>query len=229
MLSNRLNSVVKHINPDSIVVDVGTDHALLPIYLISSNLTSRVIGIEIKEKTFLKAVKSVEKYGLGDRIQILLGDGLEPVKHTKVDIVVICGIGGKTIMNILKRGMPFLKNVPKLILQPMNGVVDLRHFLLTHGWTLVDEELVMDAGRLYEILVTEPGQSQELEDLLVEVGPILYQKKHPLLPMLIQGKIKRYAHIANSLEKSGNAAARERINYYLAKVSFLERMLVSCL
>ena len=229
MLDNRLDAVAKYVTPMSRVVDVGTDHALLPIYLIKNNITDKVIGIEVNEGPYQKAREKVSSMGLDDRIKILRGDGLEPIADCLVDIVVIAGLGSRTIVDILKKGAKTLENTKRLIFQPMNKSDILRHYLINQGWYLFDEELILENNRLYEVIVAEPGQSQEIEDMLVEIGPVLFKKRHELLPLLLEEKMKRYIKIADDLEKSSDFVSQQKIRYYLSKAKKIEKVLVSCL
>jgi len=230
MLNNRLATIAKYITPNSKVVDVGTDHALLPIFLIQNGLSSKVVGVELNRGPYLKARNNVAALRLDKYIDLRLGDGLEPVLNDQVDIIVIAGMGGKTIIEILKRGVSLLKKVNRVILQPMSGCELVRNYLhYTKGLTIADEDLVMENDRLYEIIIAEPGVSQDFDDILIEIGPILYRKKHPLFPMLLEGKIQRYREIANNLDKSNKITAKDRIKYYDAKAKCLEKVLVSCL
>lgn len=230
MLNERLATIAKYVVPNSIVVDVGTDHALLPIFLIENNLACQIIGIEINQGPFLKAKKNVANLGLEKEIVLRQGDGLQPVINEQVDVVVIAGMGGKSIIEILKRGAKLLKNVKRIILQPMNGCELVRNYIFyTKGLKLSDEDLVMENDRLYEIIIAEPGESQEFDDILIEIGPILFSKKHHLFPMLLEGKIQRYRKISNNLDNSNKITAKDKMKYYDAKANCLEKVLVSCL
>ncbi|KUO51450.1 MAG: hypothetical protein APF76_13890 [Desulfitibacter sp. BRH_c19] len=230
MLNVRLATIAKYITPNSLVVDVGTDHALLPIFLIQNNLACKIIGVEINQGPFLKARKNVSTLGLEKDIELRQGDGLEPVLNEQVDVVVIAGMGGKSIVEILKRGASLLKDVKKIILQPMNGCELVRNYLFyTKGLKISDEDLVKENNRLYEIIIAEPGQSQEFDDILIEIGPMLYSKRHPLFPVLLERKIQRYRKIANNMDKSNKITAKDKMKYYDAKANCLEKVLVSCL
>ena len=230
MLNNRLATIAKYITPNSNVVDVGTDHALLPIFLIQNGLSSKVVGVELNRGPYLKAKDNVATLGLDKYIDLRLGDGLEPVLNDKVNIIVIAGMGGKTIIEILKRATSLLKKVDRVILQPMNGCELVRNYLhFTKGLTLADEDIVMENDRLYEIIIAEPGISQDFDDMLIEIGPILFRKKHPLFPMLLEKKIQRYRKIANNLDKSNKITVKDKVRYYDTKANCLEKVLVSCL
>jgi tRNA (adenine22-N1)-methyltransferase len=230
MLNKRLGQVAKYILPGSIVVDVGTDHAYLPIFLIKNNIASRIIGIELNAGPYKKALENIKINGVTERVQLINGNGLKPVLDYEVDVVVVAGMGGKTIVQILKEGFSMLRKVKRVILQPMNGTELVRNFLFNNKYlSIIDEDLILDGGRLYEIIVAGPGPKEEFDDILLEIGPILLKKKHPLLPLLLEEKIQRYRNIANSLDNSSSIYNREKIKYYDAKANCLEKVMVSCL
>ena len=230
MLNNRLATIAKYITPNSNVVDVGTDHALLPIFLIQNGLSSKVIGVELNRGPYLKARNNVAALGLDKYIDLRLGDGLEPVLNDQVNIIVIAGMGGKTIIEILKKSTSLLKRVDRVILQPMNGCESVRNYLhYAKGLKIADEDIVMENDRFYEIIISEPGVSQDFDDMLIEIGPMLFRKKHPLFPMLLERKIQRYRKIANNLDKSNKITVKDKVRYFDTKANCLEKVLVSCL
>ena len=230
MLNNRLAAIAKYITPNTNVVDVGTDHALLPIFLIQNTISSKVVGVELNREPYLKAKNKVAALGLDRYIDLRLGYGLEPVQNDQVNIIVIAGMGAKTIIEILKRGAGLIKKVDRIILQPMNGCELIRTYLHhNRNLAIVDEDIVMENGRLYEIIVAEHGVSRDFDDILIEIGSILFKKKHPLFPILLEKKIQRYKKIADNLDKSNKLTSKNRIKYYESKAKSLEKVLISCL
>lgn len=230
MLSNRLIQVAKYVLPGSVVVDVGTDHAHLPIHLLNNKLASQIIGIEINEGPYQKALENIKLKNLNDHIEILKGNGLKPVLNRKVDVVVIAGIGGHNIVDILKEGKDLLKNIKRLILQPMTASDLVRSYLCNHkDLTITDEDLVLEDERVYEIIIAEPGQGEDFDDIIIEIGPMLLKKRHPLLPILLENKIEKYRKISEELENSSKLYAKEKKKYYEAKVNCLEKVMISCL
>ena len=230
MLNNRLATIAKYITPNTNVVDIGTDHALLPIFLIQNGLSSKVIGVELNDGPYLKAKDKVASLGLDKYIELRLGDGLEPVMGDQVNIIVIAGMGGQTVIEILKKATSLLGKVDRIILQPMNRCELVRNYIhYTKGLTIADEDIVMEGDRLYEVIIAEPGVSQDFDDILIEIGPMLFRKKHPLFPILLEKKIQCYKKIANNLDKSDKITVKDKVRYYDTKAKCLEKVLVSCL
>jgi len=149
----RLKALARLLSPGGVVADVGTDHALLPIYLIREGLATRVIATDVERGPYSRALKRVEAEGLLDRIDVRKGDGLEPLAPGEAQEVVIAGMGGETIAAILTRAHPsLLATIDALVLGPMTGAAELRHWLDRNLYSPVAECLVEDSGRIYEII-----------------------------------------------------------------------------
>jgi tRNA (adenine22-N1)-methyltransferase len=134
----------------------------------------------------------------------------------------MAGMGGGTIREILSRSPEVLGRLGRLVCQPMNGAAGLRQWLLSHGWKLVAEDLVIDAGRLYEIIAAEPGEMPQVEPILLEIGPLLWQQKHPLLREQLQRMIKRLMLRSSAMEQSSDPAVREKLQLCRKKLCELE-------
>ncbi|MBQ3884851.1 MAG: SAM-dependent methyltransferase, partial [Ruminococcus sp.] len=124
MLDNRLKLCAELVSGKGIAVDVGTDHALLAAELINSGKCSKVIASDIKEGPLEAAARTVEKFGLADKIDLVLSDGIKNVPLEGVTDIVIAGMGGETIADIISV-MPAEADA-KLILQPMTKPEVLR-------------------------------------------------------------------------------------------------------
>ena len=120
-LDARLHAAAQMIRPQSRVVDVGTDHAYLPVWLVKREICREATGVDINEKPLQKARRTVEKYRVEDRVHLVLSDGLKGVAPDGFDDIVIAGMGGESIADIIENA-EWLKNPQKrLILQPMTN------------------------------------------------------------------------------------------------------------
>ena len=162
-LSKRLQQIADFVPLGTKVADVGTDHALLPCYLVLEKISPSAIASDMNKGPLEVAKKQVRALLLADRISVRLGNGLETIKPLEVETVTIAGMGGTTIKDILERSPEVVKGLQRLVLQPNVASLAIRVWALNNGWHILDEELVYEDERFYEIIVLEPGP-MEIED-----------------------------------------------------------------
>lgn len=184
MISKRLELVASFVSQGAILLDVGSDHAYLPIELVERGQIKSAIAGEVVEGPYQSAVKNVEAHGLKEKIQVRLANGLAAFEETdqvsdQVSVITIAGMGGRLIARILEEGLGKLANVERLILQPNNREDDLRIWLQDHGFQIVAERILEEAGKFYEILVVEAGQ-MKLSASDVRFGPFLSKEVSPV-------------------------------------------------
>ena len=180
MISKRLELVASFVPQGAILLDVGSDHAYLPIDLVEKGKIERAIAGEVVEGPYQSAVKNVEAHGLKEKIQVRLANGLTAFEEAdQVSVITIAGMGGRLIARILEEGLDKLANVERLILQPNNREDDLRIWLQDHGFEIVAESILEESGKFYEILVVEAGQ-MKLSSSDVRFGPFLSKEVSPV-------------------------------------------------
>lgn len=150
-----------------LLIDIGTDHAYLPIYLLKNNLVNFVFAVDRLEGPLLNARKNIEKCGLQKSIDIVLSNGLENISQQDSCTVVMAGIGAENMVDIIKK-TSWLKNSEiTLILQPMTKEELLREFLAKNFFKILEEKVVLDAGRVYvafKVKFSNKDQSYLLDD-----------------------------------------------------------------
>lgn len=149
MLDNRLKKIAELVSGKGIACDVGTDHAYLAAELILSGKCDKVIACDINEGPLEAAAKTVKKYGVEDKVELVLSDGLDNVSPEGVSDVIIAGMGGETIVDILSKACAF---GGQYILQPMTKADVLRGFLGKHGYKIVREIAVEEGEHIYIII-----------------------------------------------------------------------------
>ena len=143
------------------VVDVGTDHAYLPVQLVREGKCPSAIACDLRQGPLSNARRHVGEAGLSDRIELRLGNGLAPVEPEEAEDICLCGMGGELIAEILDAARWVQDPGKRLVLQPMTGADDLRRYLAENGFSVDREELVRDAGRLYTLMsVTWTGETK---------------------------------------------------------------------
>ena len=173
MISKRLELVASFVPQGAVLLDVGSDHAYLPIDLVERGRIEGAIAGEVVDGPYQSALKNVEAHGLKEKIQVRLANGLAAFEEEdQVSAITIAGMGGCLIATILEEGLGKLANVERLILQPNNREDDLRIWLQDHDFQIVAESILEEAGKFYEILVVEAGQ-MKLSASDVRFGPFL--------------------------------------------------------
>ena len=180
MISKRLSIVASFVPQGAILLDVGSDHAYLPIELVESGKIERAIAGEVVVGPYQSALKNVKAHGLSEKIQVRLANGLAAFEEAdQVSTITIAGMGGRLIATILEEGLDKLANVERLILQPNNREDELRVWLQAHGFQIVTESILEEAGKFYEILVVEAGE-MTLSDSDIRFGPFLSKELSPV-------------------------------------------------
>lgn len=150
--SQRLRAIVDWLEPGPCLIDIGTDHAALPIALAGKGMFKRLIALDKNPGPLAKAEANIVAAGLTDQISLLLSDGLDRLDLEGDEVLVLAGMGGYLISQILERGLAKIKVGQRLILQPNWTWLTLRHFLADHGFPILKERVVLDRGKLYSIL-----------------------------------------------------------------------------
>lgn len=147
-LTNRLKMVADMVPHCEKVVDVGTDHAYLPVYLIENKICDMALACDINEGPLNNADKTIKKYKLNSQINTRLSNGLDKVKGDEADTVVIAGMGGILISEIIST--KWLKDSKKqLVLQPMTHIYDVRKYLCENGYDILDEQTTQEGKHIY--------------------------------------------------------------------------------
>ena len=169
-LSLRLSCAAEMVRAGAVVSDVGTDHAYLPIYLCATGRAVRAVASDVNAGPIARAKENVAAWGLSDRIDTLLCDGLCAVEPYAPTDILILGMGGELIVRILSDA-PFVRDGGRrLILQPMTHPEAVRAYLFENGYTIVDERLIKEE-KIYQILCAEyTGKREDYTALEALVG-----------------------------------------------------------
>ncbi len=207
-LDPRLQAIAEYVKKGECVADIGTDHGYIPIYLAENGISSKVFATDVNKGPLNNARGIVKTQGLEETIMLRLGNGLEPVIGEEIDKIIIAGMGGLLIRDILISGEALIsRGDTRLVLQPMVAQSELRTWLKGNGFRIISERLARDKNKFYEILLVEKGV--ETCDNLVydEIGAKLLEEKDPLLKSFVSHKIMKYEIILDNIKQ--NAAESE--------------------
>ena len=212
-LTDRLLKIASLVTAGQRVADIGTDHGYIPVYLLNKNKVPFAILADVNKGPLDNARKEVRHNNLLDKTDLRLGSGIEVLKKGEVDEVIIAGMGGILISELLEANKEVSHSVDKLILQPMQAQDELRKYLFSNGYEILNEALVKEDFRIYEILeVKYTGNNTQVEDeIYFEVGKKLIENKDELLNEFIDKKVYKYNSIIEKLDgKSGEAVEQKR-------------------
>ncbi len=173
---NRIKAIASLVDNDALVVDIGTDHAYLPIYLYENDITKNIVASDISSNALLFAKNNLEKHNLSGKIKIVISDGFKNLDEC-FDIAIISGVGTETIKKILDNEV--LPN--KLILSSHKNVSDLREYMFKIGYKIEKEIIVYENNIYYNIIKYVKGKDNLSKyDLLVGLSNDINYKKHLL-------------------------------------------------
>lgn len=187
-LDNRLEACANMVDRGKKFIDVGTDHAYLPIWLILSGIIDEAIAVDVREEPLKKAKNNIIKYGLEDKIKTIKTDGLNDISKEDCENIVIAGMGADTIISIIENAcwLKECKNL-KLILQPMTAAERLRRYLSKNNYNICKEVVVESNSKVYNVMEVKIGKSEYLKDVYPYVGkifetyPVTYIQKEATL------------------------------------------------
>lgn len=246
-LSARLQHIADRLPAGCRMADIGSDHALLPVYAVQNGMALSAIAGEVNEGPLEAAKRQVAEAGETGRISVRKGDGLAVIAPDEVDCITIAGMGGALIATILSQGKEKLAGVTRLVLQPNVGEDLVRRWLVENGWYLTDEAILEEDGKIYEILTAEhaedanelnkalyrdrliPGCSVPLtEELQLLMGPRLTMTPGEVWEAKWRSEIAKLEKIRKSVAASKQESAREKAEELTSRIHQLKEV-VTCL
>ena len=231
MLTERLAAIADEIEKGESVADIGTDHGYLPMYLTKEEISPKVIMADISKGSLNKARRNCRELMPEVKFDFRNGNGLRVIKKGEVDVIVIAGMGGNLICDILGRDLGKAKSCKKLILQPRTAQGRLRAWLVRKGFDIVNEQLVREGRFICEIITAVPGEPRESIKLNLEPESSKWEMpywvanlKNPLVNEFISYKIDRENRILKSMENSKNIPA-EDVKAIEDNIVYLESLL----
>ena len=163
-LTDRLQMIADEIKQGETMADIGTDHGFLPLYLWENGISPSVIMCDISEPSLAKAKAAAGAYQFGHELDFRAGDGLKILKSGEVDVVVIAGMGGLLIRDILAADREKACSFGKFIFQPRNHAADLRYCLVSNAFRIVKNQLVREGKFICEVITALPPKTSENGD-----------------------------------------------------------------
>ena len=214
-LNPRLLKIAEMVSSCESLADIGTDHGYIPIYALLKGTAKSAIASDINKGPIKRAKKNVLAFGLADKISLRVGPGLTTVEAGEAETIVIAGMGGILISDILEESQKTVSLAKQLILQPMTAEKELREYLCTNDFTIEEEILVAEEEKIYNIICVSPGGRTEYSSKELVLGrglestsPMLFEEyKRRILTKL---EIKLAGLSKSDLDKNKAEAHRVR-------------------
>ena len=228
-ISDRLRIVAHMCDKGAVVADIGTDHGYLPIYLVQEGIAPSAIAMDLRKGPLEKAKKHICDNCLEDRIQTRLSDGLEKLSKNEADIITICGMGGRLIADIVTKGKDVITQNTLLVVSPQSEVGEFRHFLVSQGFEIEDEQMLKEDGKYYFIIKcrkSEESVCSEFSETQYQYGwKLLDSKDKTLYEYLIKEK-ETNEGISNSIKKDeSNPTVKLRLQQLSQKNNIIMKAL----
>ncbi|NMB09622.1 MAG: SAM-dependent methyltransferase [Tissierellia bacterium] len=224
MQSLRLKLIADLVDKNSIVADIGTDHGIVPIYLSKEKICKKIIASDISEKSLNKLYEKLELNPQINNIDLRVGNGLNILKPFEVDTIIISGMGGNLIEEIIEESLEVAKSSSVMILGANNAVEQLRRFLHLKRFIIVDEVDLYENDKYYQILKVKTGLEVYEEDIYYEFGKILIEKKSKNLLKFINEEINSMNNIVEHLNSINTESSKERLETLDSKLNLYKKV-----
>lgn len=191
-LSKRLLAIANLIDDNSKVADIGCDHGLVSIYLAMNKQNISIIASDINQNALDNAIKNINKYHLEDKIKVCLSNGLDNI-NDEIDTIIISGMGGHTIVDILTNNQEKLNTVNNIIIQSNNDIEYVRRKIVKLGYYISKEELILDKNIYYTVILFTKGK-KKYTNKEYYFGPILLKENSKIF---IEKNNKEYTKLVN--------------------------------
>lgn len=224
-LTPRLEKIASMVPKCTCVGDVGTDHAYIPVALVERQIVTHAIATDVVDGPVRNARKTVERYGVSDSIEVRKGSGLAPYDISEIQGVIIAGMGGPLIAEIIEAHYELAHDLEFMILQPMIGQEVLREYLESHNFKIVEEHIETEGDKFYEIIKVVTGQMKIEEELHYEIGPLLSQQDDEKVKDFLSFKLKKYQKIYKSVKENSSVDKTEFLEAIKKKIKILEELI----
>lgn len=211
-LSKRLNWIIEKTDKCNTIADIGTDHGYIAIQLIKRHITDKVIATDINKDPLEKAKINASLDNVSEFIDMRLGGGLKPITKNEADGIIIAGMGGNLIRDILEADMDKVKLFDYIILQPAQNPEVLREYLYTHSFEILEEDICFDEEKYYELFKVKymDENNTKMEDIFYEISPIMLKNRNEVFREYIKSKIAKNEKIISFIKDDTQAAKNRK-------------------
>ena len=221
----RLEEIIKLVEKNSIVADIGTDHGIVPYELVKSAKAKKVIASDISEKSLDKLREKLDYLDEPEKIVLNVSDGLDNLNEYQVDTIIISGMGGNLIVDILNKNLDIAKSANYLILGANNSLALLRKFLHENSFEIIEEVDLFENDKYYQIIKAKVGKQLFVNEYEYEFGKYLIDNKSEYLKKYINQQIENKNNILSNLSDKNSDSVKSAIDNINVEVNELEKVL----
>lgn len=215
-LSHRLQALADLVGEGCVLADIGCDHGYIPIYLVEQKKIPGAIAMDIGKGPLERAEEHIRAHGLLAYIETRLSDGLEKLEEGEADTVLLSGMGGPLMEQILSAKPQVVRGLKELICQPQSHIGHFRFFLQQQGFSICGEEMVEEDGKFYPMMKVFPSRSLSdhtcpLTEVQLTYGPVLLEKRHPVLYRYLLREVGQLDGIMENLRRQDTETAVLRL------------------
>jgi len=224
-LSKRLLTIADMVTKGNRVVDVGTDHGYIPIYLIKNKRIPNAIAMDIGKGPLERAKTNIQKENLELYIETRLSDGVQALYAKEADTMIIAGMGGGLVKKIIEEGREVLKMVREYILQPQSDIEMVRKYLEQEGYTIKEERMVLEDGKFYPIMRVCSGIEKYKREIYYKYGKILLEEKNDILYLFLKKELDTYKKLEEQLTNSDGEHILIRLEEIRKEIGYIKEAL----
>lgn len=213
-----MKQVADMVEPCNTAADVGCDHGYVSIYLAEQGIVNHMIAMDVRTGPLSRARTNVAQRQMQDRIQCRLSDGLEGLAAGEADIIVMAGMGGPLMIDILERGREKYRGTKSLVLQPQSDIPEVRRYLHRIGWEIVQEEMLYEDGKYYTVLKAKHQEPEHWNPAEYQYGKRLLRKQAPVLRQYLEKEQLQLEELLDKLQEQKTEKA-------IARIQVLDRQL----
>ncbi len=201
IISKRLKTITDCAKKCEFLVDVGTDHGYIPIFLVQNKIAKKAVACDISYGSVQKAKKNICTHNYCDYIETRLGNGLSVIKEGEApDQIIIAGMGGLLIIDILNNSKKIVDSAERIILQPQRDIDKVRKIVYKLGFKIIDEKMIFEDGKYYNVIICEKGIDFEYNESEYFFGRILLKNKNEFLKNQIDFELNKILRILENME-----------------------------
>ena len=233
-IPKRMLAIANLVDNSKVLADVGCDHAYISINLLENGKVERIIASDLREGPLNIAKDNIKLEGFEERIETRLCAGLCCYEAGEVDTILISGMGGRLVKEILSESIDVVRRADTLILEPQSDLRVVRAYLKDIGFEIIDEDMLSEGGKYYQIMkaVKSKERMEVCEDIGAmaenEFGPVLIKKKHPVLLEFLKKRKNHYERLLQnkSFLTSQSATDNDRIAIIENELNMVKEALI---